>query len=58
MKLREIEHDINEELAVRFLGWKWVAFMSRPTKSHPEYHSGKEIMCRQLFSPKQLGSTK
>lgn len=54
MKLREIEHDIDAELAVRLLGWKWLSFMSRPMASHPEYESGKKIRCRQLFSPKQL----
>lgn len=54
MKLREIDHDIDAELAVRLLGWKWLSFMSRPVKSHPEYQTGKEIRCRQLFTPRQL----
>lgn len=24
MKLREIEHNCDEEFAVKFLGWKWM----------------------------------
>jgi hypothetical protein len=54
MKLREIEHDIDAELAVRLLGWKWMSFMSRPVSSHPLYETRQEIRCRQLFSPSQL----
>jgi len=56
MKLREVEHDIDAELAVRFLGWKWMSFMSRPVSSHPLYETRQEIRCRELFSPRQLAS--
>jgi hypothetical protein len=56
MKLREVEHDIDAELAVRLLGWKWLSFMSRPVSSHPLYETRQEIRCRELFSPRQLAS--
>lgn len=56
MKLREIEHNCDEEFAVKFLGWKWMSFLSRSTKSHELYKTGQEIRCRQLFSARQLAN--
>lgn len=56
MKLREIGHNCDEEFAVKFLGWKWMSFMTIPIASHPEYGTGKNIRCRRLFSPGELKS--
>lgn len=56
MRLLETTSELNEELAVRLLGWKWLSFMTRPSKSHPEYYIGKNIRCRRLFSPEELNS--
>ena len=47
-----IEHDKNQELAVLFLGYKWIAFNGKPVKSHPDYP--KDMRVRRLFSPEQL----
>ena len=52
LKTRIVEHDINEALAVKLLGWKWISFVGTPvkgTKGYPE-----KMRVRQLMSPSQL----
>ncbi len=49
-----IEHNLNEELAIRILGWKWMSFFDTPVKGTEGY----PVKCRvrQLFTVEQLKS--
>lgn len=49
-----VKHMLDEELAIRLLGWKWMSFIGTPVKSSPAYPN--LVRVRQLMSPKQLES--
>lgn len=38
-------------VAEELFGWKWLAFNGRPTTSHPEYRTRKDIRVRRFFPP-------
>ena len=42
----------NEALAVEFMGWKWLAYVGTPVRSHPGYPQKCRI--RQLHSPSMM----
>ncbi len=54
--MKVVAHEMTEELAVRLLGWKWMAFDDIPIKGTPGYPA--ECRVRQLFSAKQLANAK
>ena len=51
-KMKILKHDLDEELAIRLLGWKWMSFVSIPVKGTPGYPA--QCRVRQLMSAKQL----
>lgn len=53
MKLIE-QHGMDEEIAIRVLGWKWMSFVGIPTRGEKDYPAKRRV--RELFSPKMLKS--
>ena len=53
MKLIE-KHGLDEEIAIRVLGWQWMSFVGVPTRGIEGYPAKRRV--RELFSPKQLKS--
>ncbi len=51
MKLIE-DHGMDEEIAVRLFGWKWMSYVGIPIRGTEGYP--KECRVRELFSPTQL----
>lgn len=52
--MRIIEHNLNEELAIRLLGWQWKSFVGTPIKGTAGYPTKCRV--RQLLSAEQLKS--
>lgn len=50
--MHPIKHRLDEELAIRLLGWKWISFVGIPVRETPSYP--KKTRVRQLFSKSQL----
>ena len=50
--MKIVKHDINEELAIRLLGWKWVSFIGIPVRSTEGYPAKRRV--RQLMSAKAM----
>ena len=54
--MRVIEdHGLDELIAIRVLGWKWVSFIGTPIKGTACYPNKCRV--RQLFSPEQMNTT-
>lgn len=49
---RIVSHQLDEELAIRLLGWKWMSFIGIPVKGTSGYPAKCRV--RQLFSAAQL----
>lgn len=49
MKITPTAVDLNEQVAQKFFGWRWLAYFGRPTRAHPEYP--KEMRVRRFFPP-------
>jgi hypothetical protein len=49
-----IKHKLNEELAIKLLGWKWIAFDGIPIRTAPGYPD--QCRVRELFSPEEQAS--
>lgn len=43
---------LNETIAEKFFGWKWMAFIDRPMRSHPDYP--KDVRVRRFVTPNTL----
>jgi hypothetical protein len=52
--MKQLTHDLHEELAIRLLGWRWMAFTGIPVKGTASYP--KKCRVRQLFSKEQLAT--
>lgn len=52
--MRLLKHQLDEELAIKLLGWKWMSFIGTPVKSEPGYPEERRV--RQLMSAKALKS--
>lgn len=47
--------DLDYCIAEELFGWRWLAYMGRPTRSHPDYP--KEMRVRRFYPPmKDMGS--
>lgn len=47
--IRVIEHEMDEELAIKLLGWRWMAFDGVPVKGTPGYPESQTV--RALLPP-------
>lgn len=50
--MSESDIELNHLVAEQLFGWKWISWVSRPTRSHPNYPV--ECRCRRFFSPELL----
>lgn len=46
--------ELDRMVAEEFFGWRWMAFIGTPTRSHPDYP--KPVRVRQFMSPEGLAS--